>query len=82
MFIDTENSYFNAKHFPVASTFPLGIGCLTLCGNLTLLHKKSHSLVRNVTKADGRKDYNTSESFVLKEIIVSFVLNECQNSTN
>lgn len=62
--------------------FSLGIGCWTWCRNLTLLHIKSQASVRNVTKADGERDYNTSESFRLEEIIVSFVLNECQKSTN
>lgn len=82
MFSDTGNSYFNPKDFPVAYSFPLGIECWTLCRNLTLPHKKSHALVRHVTNADGERDYNTSESFMLEEIIVSFVLNECQKSTN
>lgn len=62
--------------------FSLGIECWTWCRNLTLLHIKSQASVRNVTKADGERDYNTSESFRLEEIIVSFVLNECQKSTN
>lgn len=82
MFSDTGNSYFNPKDFPVAYSFPLVTGCWTLCRNLTLPHKKSHASVRDVTNAGGERDYNTSESFVLEEIIVSFVLNECQKSTN
>jgi hypothetical protein len=82
VFMGTKNSYLYPKEFPVASSFLLSIGCCILCKNLTLPHRKLHSSVRNVTKADGRRDCYFTESFMLKEILVGFALNEHQYSTN